>query len=79
MKENKTIIKVKDTGIGIPHEKLEQLFTPFSRGTDTRAFNYQGMGIDLYMNKVITDRWGGAIHVDSVEKTGTTVTVTLDN
>ncbi len=77
-KSDKATLKVRDTGVGIPKDKIDELFQPFSRGTGTEQFNYEGLGIDLYMNKLITDRWGGTIGVTSEVGKGTTVTTTLN-
>ena len=76
-KAGKVILKVKDSGPGIPKDKIDGLFQPFSRGTGTEQYNYEGMGVDLYMNKLITDRWGGTISISSEVGKGTTVTTTL--
>ncbi len=74
---NKVIIKVQDNGVGISEEKARKLFEPFSRGTDTRTFDYEGLGLDLYMDKLITDKWGGSIKLSSKVNQGTVVTVSL--
>ncbi len=74
----KTIkITVSDQGKGIPKEKIDQLFTPFARGTDTLRFNYEGFGLDLYMDKLIAEQCGGDIAIESIEGKGTTVIITL--
>ena len=40
-------------------------------------FDFEGLGIDLYMDKIIAERWGGDIAIKSVEGKGTDVEVTL--
>lgn len=79
VKHGKNAIKivVQDDGAGIPKEKIDQLFTPFARGTDTLQFNYAGFGLDLYMDKLIAEQCGGTISIDSKPGVGTTVTIIL--
>lgn len=78
-RQNKESIKitVKDSGVGIPKEKIEQLFKPFGRATDSREYNYEGIGLDLYMDKLIAEQCGGSIRIDSEVNKGTTVTIIL--
>jgi len=68
---------VKDDGAGIPKEKINQIFEPFGRGTDTRQYNYEGIGLDMYMDKLIAEQCGGSIQVDSEVDKGTKVTIIL--
>jgi len=76
-KGHQTLITISDNGIGIAKDKLDQLFNAFSRATDTETFDYEGMGIDLYMDKLIVDKWAGTIDVASELGKGTTVTIML--
>jgi signal transduction histidine kinase len=76
-KHHQTQIKIIDKGVGIAKDKLNQLFNAFSRATDTETFDYEGMGIDLYMDKLIVDKFGGTIDVASELGKGTTVTIVL--
>ncbi len=73
----KLIMTVTDTGVGISKDKLDKLFQPFTRATDTETFDYDGLGLNLYINKVILARLGGDIHIKSTSNKGTKVTVTL--
>lgn len=68
---------VADTGAGIDPEKAKSLFQPFSRGTSSLTYDYEGAGLSLYINKLIVDRAGGTIKVESKPKNGTSVHVTL--
>jgi CheY-like chemotaxis protein len=57
-------VSVRDTGAGLPPEKLAQLFRPFSRvGQDTSA--EAGAGIGLVVTKRLIELMGGAIGVTS--------------
>ena len=69
-------IQVADHGIGIPEEKLSTLFKPFTRGTSTMEFNYEGLGFSLFLDKIIMDYMGGTISAKSTNERGTLVTLT---
>lgn len=70
-------ITVKDNGAGIPKDKLGQIFEPFGRATDSKQYDYEGIGLDLYMDKLIAEQCGGSIAIDSATGKGTTVTIIL--
>lgn len=69
-------VSVSDHGIGIPEEKMSQLFKPFSRGTSAMEFNYEGLGFSLFLDKIIMDYVGGNIAAESSANQQTTFTVT---
>ena len=72
----KTIrVSVTDNGIGIPEDKLPQLFKPFSRAGSVMEFNYEGLGFSLFLDKIITDYMGGTIKATAPEKGGAKLTV----
>jgi signal transduction histidine kinase len=64
-------IVVRDTGVGIPADKIKKIFLPFFTTKDKGV----GMGLAL-THKIITSH-GGRIDVESREGKGTTFTVTL--
>lgn len=68
-------IEVKDTGIGIPAEDQERLFTEFHRGRNVRE--RIGTGLGLALVKEVVDRHGGRITIESKEGKGTAVRVHL--
>ena len=70
-------LAIHDNGIGIPKDRLSQLMTPFSRATDVMRFDYEGMGLSLYLDKVIMEQIGGSLSIASEEGKGTTVTLLL--
>lgn len=57
------IISVKDTGIGIPQDKLGVIFERFGQVDKTLSRNYEGSGIGLSLVKSIVDMHGGSIRV----------------
>ncbi|MBF0120848.1 MAG: response regulator [Desulfobacterales bacterium] len=58
---------VKDTGIGITHDKIDQLFKPFSQISKVK---FSGTGLGLVISKKIVELIGGSIHVESYENKG---------
>lgn len=70
-------IVVRDTGIGIPPARLEDIFEPFRRASDYDTRKYQGAGLGLSIAKKIAQLAGGDISVTSIVGEGSTFTVTL--
>ena len=74
----KLIYVVSDTGIGMSHEFMENMYKPFSRQVDSRVNSIQGTGLGLAITKQMVDLIGGTIDCQSEQGKGTTFTVTLD-
>ncbi|HVV25972.1 MAG TPA: HAMP domain-containing sensor histidine kinase [Candidatus Saccharimonadales bacterium] len=70
-------LSVADTGIGIAPDEMPKLFTMFHRGTGTLHYDYEGAGIGLYLTKLIIERHGGRVAVESQVGHGSTFTVWL--
>jgi PAS domain S-box-containing protein len=70
-------IMVADTGIGIPDDKLELLFKPFSQVDDSNTRQYGGTGLGLAISREIVTLMGGSITVTSVDGYGSTFSITL--
>ena len=66
------MVKVTDTGIGIPSKHLEEIFEPFHQldGSSTRHFG--GTGIGLSLVRQIIEAHGSLLDVQSVEGKGST-------
>lgn len=65
-------INVRDTGIGIPHDKLAGIFQPFNRLGQERS-TIQGAGIGLVITKGLIEAMDGQIGVESIDGQGSTV------
>ena len=70
-------IEVADTGIGIPHEELGQLFSRFYRASTATGRAIPGTGLGLVIARAIVEAHGGSITLVSIEDEGTRVTVKL--
>ncbi|WP_455221187.1 PAS domain S-box protein [Kaarinaea lacus] len=64
-------LSISDTGMGIPPEKLGELFKPFNR-LGAESSNIEGTGIGLVIAKRLIEKMGGDIGVYSTEGQGTT-------
>ncbi len=71
------VFEITDTGIGIPAERLDQLFTPFSLEDAMVRKDGAGMCLGLAIARAITELNGGEIAIDSQPSIGTTVAVSL--
>lgn len=74
--DGQTKISLRDTGPGIPANKLPHLFDRYFRADQSGA-QVSGLGLGLYICADIIQRHGGKIGVDSVEGTGTTFWFTI--
>lgn len=71
------ITRVQDFGIGIPKEKVEQVFDRFFRIEGEGSGGYPGLGLGLYISAEIVRRHHGRIWVESEEGKGSTFAFTL--
>jgi two-component system sensor histidine kinase/response regulator len=68
---------VRDTGIGIPRSKVEELFEPFAQGEAGTTRQYGGTGLGLAIVRELTQMMGGRIEVLSDLGVGSTFLLTL--
>lgn len=73
--DNQLVVEVSDTGIGIPQENLEDIFSLFYQA-GSNAHNF-GTGVGLALVRQIVDDVGGSIHVESTVGSGTTFLLRL--
>jgi signal transduction histidine kinase len=74
---NLAVLKVSDTGIGIPANALPLIFQRFYRADQTRSRQSGGMGLGLSIVKSICGAHHGTVSATSVEGVGTTLRVEL--
>ncbi len=63
---------IKDTGIGLPNEKLELIFERFRQGEESSTKEYGGTGLGLTISKRLVEMLGGKMWVESVLHRGST-------
>jgi PAS domain S-box-containing protein len=63
---------VRDTGIGIPAEKLQQIFAPFTQADSSTTRKYGGTGLGLTITSRLVGMMGGRIWAESVVGQGST-------
>ena len=71
------LFSVADSGIGIPDERLKDIFDPFVQGGDTYRRDYQGAGLGLSIVRRLISLMGGVISIDNTEGSGMTFYVSL--
>ena len=77
MGNGKAVIAVKDEGIGIPDEHLQNIFESFFRCENYEGKDPGGMGLGLYISKEIILKHGGRIWAESNPDQGSTVYMEL--
>ena len=71
-------IVIRDTGIGVPPEKMQRLFRQFSQADASTTRKYGGSGLGLAIVKELVEKMGGSVRLESAGAgEGTTVSVTL--
>ncbi len=70
--ENLVIVSVTDTGIGIPSQKLDDIFEPFHQLDGSTTRRYGGTGLGLPLVRQIVEAHGSMLEVQSTEGRGST-------
>jgi len=82
LRERETSIRllfvIADTGIGIPSEKLDMIFEPFTQVDGSYVRRHQGTGLGLGIVKRLVTLLGASLAVDSTEEEGTSVYLAMD-
>ncbi|HSJ63193.1 MAG TPA: ATP-binding protein [Gemmatimonadaceae bacterium] len=70
-------LRMRDTGIGIPRDKLESIFAPFVQVETGHTRQATGSGLGLAISRDLARGMGGDLRVRSVEGKGSTFTLSL--
>lgn len=76
-REDYVCIRVIDTGIGIPANKLSIVTRPFEQAAASYTRDHEGTGLGLSITKDLVELHGGNLHIESTVGVGTTVTIRL--
>jgi signal transduction histidine kinase len=71
------VLRVRDTGPGIPIDEQPRIFDRLFRGDTSRT--ERGLGLGLSLVKAVVEAHGGTVEVDSQPDSGSTFTVRLPN
>ncbi len=71
------LFKVTDTGVGIPKDKLETIFQPFTQADNSITRQFGGTGLGLTITRQLVSLMEGGITVESIENQGSTFSVFL--
>ncbi len=78
LKKTKEIeFKIQDTGVGIPVDQKERVFSKFFRGANVIRMDTEGSGLGIFITKNIIEAHGGKIWFESEENKGATFFFTL--
>ena len=72
-RERRTLrFEVRDTGVGVPREKRDEIFKEFMQADSSHARKFGGTGLGLAISKKLVDAMGGTIGIDGAPGGGST-------
>ena len=74
-----TLVKITDEGIGISQSEYNKIFQRFYRSNHSYVKKTEGSGVGLYLTRMILERQGGLIRVESVPEKGSTFILQFRN
>jgi signal transduction histidine kinase/CheY-like chemotaxis protein len=72
------IIKVSDSGVGIPKEKIDSIFDSFSQNNIDNKRKFGGLGLGLFIVKTLVDMQGGLVKMENTLGGGICCEITID-
>lgn len=75
--QDEILFEIRDTGIGIPEDKVSILFQPFTRVDESFSSRYEGAGLGLAISKKLVEMMGGQIWIESEVGRGSTFSFTI--
>ena len=76
-RDDETVVSVVDQGDGIPPEELSRLFQRFTRGRAGPKADVAGLGLGLYIARLIVEAHGGRVWAESTVGSGSTFSFSL--
>lgn len=70
--QGRLLVKIEDSGIGIPSDKIESVFDKFTQADTSTTRQYGGTGLGLPISKKFIEMMGGVVGVESVQGEGST-------
>ncbi len=75
--DRRVYLRVKDSGIGIPPDMIEQIFEPFIQVDSSHSRTHEGTGLGLAISRDLARGMGGDLRADSALRAGSTFVLTL--
>ncbi len=71
-------LEIRDTGVGIPADKLNVLFRPFVQADMSPSRDHGGIGVGLSISKRLIHMLGGSVQIHSIEGEGTAISLSVE-
>jgi PAS domain S-box-containing protein len=71
------VLRVSDTGVGIPIGEIERVLSPFEQVREHHMLSHEGTGLGLFLTKALAEMHGGRLQLESQQGEGTEVSIYL--